>query len=82
MKAKKGKFRIRFLPCEYEGYVFTGPSDTFNGYPQPMFSPGEIEKIRNDLHSLMGRQEKVDTEDGVRFLRTMGHQYWEWDDII
>ena len=82
MKAKKGNFKIDFLPGVYEGYIFTGPADTFNGYPQPMIPPGEIERMRNDFESLMGRQEKIETEDGIRFLRTVGLMYWQWEDVI
>ena len=81
MKAKKAKFKIGFLPGEYEGYFTDAPGDTFNGSYQPIFSPGEIERIRNDFESLMGRQEKIETEDGIRFLRSIGWGYWEWRDV-
>ena len=79
-KATKGKFRVSWLPGEYEGYVFNGPADKWNGHPLPYFSQEEKQRIITDIYDTYNSV-LIGTEDGEKELFPIGSQAFEWTKI-
>lgn len=78
-KARKGLFSAPGLPGQYEGYVFTGPSDTWNGHPLPFFTPEAVYDMLKDLKTIGPKL--IDTTDGERFLYPIGYMAFYWEEI-
>ena len=78
-KARKGLFKAPGLPGEYEGYIFTGPADTWNGHPCPWFTPDAVYQMVNDLKMIGPKL--TETEDGVLLLYPIGTQAWAWIEV-
>jgi hypothetical protein len=79
-QAKKGKFKVAWLPGEFEGYVFDGPADMWNGHPIPMFEIEQMWAIVSALYDTVN-PEIVQTEDGEKVLYPVGAQAWEWTKV-
>jgi hypothetical protein len=77
MKAKKGKFRLPFLPGrEYEGYYSDEPGDQFNGSPVPYLTYGSRDKLMHDIGCYA--PELIDTEEGELLLFPIFGQQLQW----
>ena len=79
-QAKKGKFKVSWLPGEFEGYVYDGPADKFNGHPIPYFPLEEMWRIVSVLYDTV-KPELVETDEGVDVLYPVGGQAWEWEKV-
>lgn len=79
-KATKGKFKVAWLPGEFEGYTYDGPADRFNGHPIPMFSMAEMWRIVSAIYDSV-KPELVDTDKGQELLYPVGGQAWLWEKV-
>jgi len=79
MKARKAKFKVDFLDGVYEGYVFDGPAETWNGHPCPYLTYQAREQFIRDLGAYS--PEHIETEDGKLLLFPAGRQQLKWEEV-
>ena len=76
MKVKKAKFKVSWLPGEYEGYYFDEAGETFNGEPIPYFSLDIVTMILRDISAVV--PEQIENEYGYLDVYPLGKEAWQW----
>lgn len=77
---KKAKFKVRWLPDEYEGYYTDQPSDTFNGEHVPLFTQDVYVQIIADIIRYM-EAEKIPIDGKQANLYPLGAYAWQWEKV-